>query len=306
MTATETTESAQTTKETTVSMPEVMIATSRLQAAAEAYAAVGGLASTSDDAAASDEIVAAYEAVLAAAGVPDPRQLPSPQRATVAAAVRSGFAQAADILNAPTRGAGWQYTDAAILEGQGRASAIVPMILSQSPDLAAVEEFLDVGTGIAGLAIAATQVWPNCKVVGIDVWAPSLERAAQNVAAANLGDRIEIRDQSVADLDDVDRFDLAWFPSFFFPRDLVPTAIERIATSLRPGGRIVVGKYDSPPDSLGDATMRLKTLRDGGSFLEVDEIVDLISATGCRDAAPLPKSAPMPLTFVVGQKAEAS
>ena len=42
------------------------------------------------------------------------------------------------------------------------------------PELAGVRLFLDVGSGIGLLAVAAAGVWPQATVVGIDVWGPSL------------------------------------------------------------------------------------------------------------------------------------
>ena len=44
-------------------------------------------------------------------------------------------------------------------------------------ELAGVRSFLDVGSGIGLLAIAAAGVWPQAAIVGIDVWGPSLEAA---------------------------------------------------------------------------------------------------------------------------------
>ena len=74
----------------------------------------------------------------------------------------------------------------------------------------------DIGTGVGLLAVSAARVWPECAVTGIDVWEPSLELARRNVTAAGLGHRIEIRRQDVLDLDDADRYDCVWLPSFFF------------------------------------------------------------------------------------------
>ena len=53
-------------------------------------------------------------------------------------------------------------------------------------------------------------------IVGIDIWEPSLALANENVARAGLDDRITIRRQDVSDLDDPDRYDCAWLPTFFF------------------------------------------------------------------------------------------
>src|SRR5436305_7196014 len=190
-------------KETPVSMQEVMSAVGRLQCAADALAAIGARAADTEDNM-PPEVAAAVDGILAAAGVPEPRELPPPQRAMVAAYVRSAFGQATDVLAAPAKLA-WSYTDPAVLEGQGRGSMMMPTFIAQTGEVGDVTSFLDVGTGVGWLAVGATQVWPGCTVVGIDTWEPALERARANVAEAGAADRIELRNQSLVDLDDTDR-----------------------------------------------------------------------------------------------------
>jgi len=51
--------------------------------------------------------------------------------------------------------------------------------------------------------------WPTLRVVGLDVWGPSLALARQNVAAAGLQDRVELREQSADELPDDRAFDLS-------------------------------------------------------------------------------------------------
>ncbi|HEY2635801.1 MAG TPA: methyltransferase domain-containing protein [Solirubrobacteraceae bacterium] len=242
-------------------------------------------------------VAAAVDDVLAAAGVPDPSQLPPPQRAMVAAYVRSAFGQSTDMLAAPAK-LSWEYTDPAVLEGQGRGSMMMPTFMNQTGEIGEVSSFLDVGTGVGWLAVGATQVWPDCTVVGIDTWEPALERARNNVAEAGVADRIELRNQSVVDLDDRDRFDLTWVPSFFLPRDAVAVAVERILAATRPGGQVVIARYDPPPDPLAEAALRMRTVRDGGSWLLPDEIVGILEDAGWADIRVLRK----PLAFVAGRK----
>lgn len=285
-----------------VSIQDVMIAVSRLQGAIDALAAIGARAAVTEPDAIPTEVERAIDAVLIAAGVPDLGELPPPQRATVAAFVRSAFGQAANVLAEPTRRPGWSYTDAAVLEGQGRGSMIVPTLLAQTGEFGAVTSFLDVGTGVGWLAVGATHVWPNCTIVGIDTWEPSLERARVNVAAAGVADRIEVRNQSVTDLSDHDRFDLTWVPSFFLHHDTLSTAFERILAATRSSGQIVVARYDPPPDPLTHATLRLRTIRDGGSWLETSECIELLGKAGWTDVRALPKNGPVPFTFIAGRK----
>jgi predicted O-methyltransferase YrrM len=190
-----------------------------------------------------------------------------------------------------------------VLEGQGRGSMIIPSLLAQTGEFGDVTELLDVGTGVGWLAVGAAQVWPNSTVVGIDVWPPALERARHNVASAGFADRIEIRDQEVTALADRDRYDLAWVPAFFLRREVIPAAFVRILTATRAGGQIVVARYDPPPEPLASAALRLRTIRDGGSWLETAELVDLLTAAGWADVHEVPKPGPVPLGFVAGCKA---
>src|SRR5512145_2687553 len=82
--------------------------------------------------------------------------------------------------------------------------------------------FLDVGIGVAGLSIVTARTWPKLRIVGLDVWPPSIELARENVRAAALENRIELRQQSVEELPDEDVFDLAWIPTAFVPATALP------------------------------------------------------------------------------------
>jgi predicted O-methyltransferase YrrM len=282
-------------------MDEVMGAVMRLAASVDTLAAAGARLSAGDDIPA--DIAAAIDDVLAAAGIPPVTDLEPPQRMVAGGMIRTIFGQAADLLHNPTRPAGWAYTDVAVLEGQGRGSMSVPPLMAATGEFGDVSSLLDVGTGVGWLAVGAAQVFPNAEIVGVDTWGPSIERARANVAESGLSERIEIRDQSVADLPDRDRFDLTWVPSFYVSRDVLPVAFERILAATRPGGHIAVGRFDEPPAELPAATQRLKTLRDGGTLPSVDETVAWLTNAGWTDVRALPREGNIPLQFVVGTKA---
>jgi SAM-dependent methyltransferase len=285
-----------------VSIQDVMGAVFKWQASLDTLAALGARLG-SPPGAIPPEVASAIDDVLEAAGIPSLDDLTPEQRAMAAGAARTVFGQAADTLTRPERSPGWDYTDAVVLEGQGRASMMVPGLMAQAGPFRDVTSFLDVGTGVGWLVVAAAQIWPNATIVGIDTWEPSLERARNNVAGAGINGRVELRRQSLIELVDRERFDLTWIPSFYIPRDQLPEGFKNVLAATRPGGHMAVGRFDPPPDPLACATQRLRILRDGGSWLEEGELTELLSAAGWSDVRPLPRTAPVPMGFVAGQKA---
>jgi predicted O-methyltransferase YrrM len=285
-----------------MSMQEMTAVITRFQAATDALAALGARLGMGEGDTVAPEILAALDEVLAAAGVTDVDGLEPQQRAMMAGLIRTAFAQSADLLGRPTRDAGWSYTDPVLLEGQGRGS-MMPTMLRGSGELTDVSSLLDIGTGVGLLAVSAARVWPECTVTGIDVWEPSLELARRNVTAAGLDHRIEIRRQDVLDLDDVDRYDCVWLPSFFFSREVLAAALPKIIAATRPGGRVVMAHYEPPPGPLPRTTMRLRTIRDGGSVLDADGAAELLRDAGCQGVHSLARKSPVPIGFVTGQKA---
>jgi hypothetical protein len=123
------------------------------------------------------------------------------------------------------------------------------------------------------------------------------------VTAAGLDHRIEIRRQDMLDLDDTDRYDCVWLPSFFFGPEVLAKALPKIIAATLPGGQVVMAHYEPPPDPLPRTTMRLRTIRDGGSVLDADGAAELLRGAGCLDVHSLTRTWPIPIGFVTGQKA---
>ncbi|WP_425475994.1 methyltransferase domain-containing protein [Mesorhizobium yinganensis] len=86
---------------------------------------------------------------------------------------------------------------------------------------------MDVGTGVAGIALEAARTCPNIRVDGIDIWEPALELAKQNVAESPYADRVSVRNLDVSRLDEYDRYSLAWLPTMFLKRPIVEAALDR-------------------------------------------------------------------------------
>jgi SAM-dependent methyltransferase len=287
-----------------MSFEDVMTAVSRWLTATEALAAIGAELTLKQAPEPGHPAVArAIQAVSAAAGLTGLDELTGPQRQMVTGLIRLGLHQASDLLEDPGRPPGWTFTDPAILQGWGRGSAVVPGALAAAvPELAGVRSFLDVGSGIGPLAVAAAGVWPQATVVGIDVWGPSLEAAAANVRAAGLGDRITIRDQDVAALDDAYAYDCAWFPTFFVTEPVLEAAMPRLYRALRPGGWLVLGRMASPPDPLAQAVTTLRLIRGGGADFDARRLAAALEAVGCMAVRVVPRQGPAPMEYVIGQR----
>jgi SAM-dependent methyltransferase len=216
------------------------------------------------------------------------------------------------LLYAETRAPGWQSTDPRFLQDVGdfarcHAAAVSNLVV---PALDGMVDrlsrkgaaFLDVGVGVAGLAIAFAERWPEVRIVGIDVWQPALALARANVETAGLGDRIELRGQSIEELGDEGVFDLAWLPLSFFQERIIGFAMERVHRALRPGGRLLVQHIDcTDVDPLSAAAVRLRVTSFGGPLWDRAKLEGLVASAGF-EVMPLPKPPGVPVAITVGTK----
>lgn len=163
--------------------------------------------------------------------------------------------------------------------------------------------FLDVGTGVAALAIAMCRLWPSLQVVGIDPSEHALALAREHVAAADANGQVELRQASVEDLADAEQFDLAWVPTFFISGAVLEHAIARVHTALRPGGWAALGLYARPGVPFIDALADLRTVRQGGAQRTPHELAASLMNAGFSDVA-IHSSADWtpPMVFVAGRK----
>ncbi len=202
----------------------------------------------------------------------------------------------ADFLFTPERAPGWTYTAASVLQTGGDVTqgfaSVLPRFLPQLEGLGARLEasgaaFLDVGTGVAGLAIAMARRWPALRVVGLDVWGPSLALARKNVAEAGLQERVEIREQPGEELPDEGAFDLAWIPAPFIPQNALGRVVERVHRSLKPGGWVLFASA-KPGEDLRGAQMRFMVALFGGRPSTQEEVAGLLTQKGLIEVRTLP------------------
>ena len=285
---------------------ELMGLTNRLLASSLALSAVGArlkLAELGEDG--DPALRAQLDAVADELGVGDRlAQLEPGERAVLLAFMRSYLAQGLDLVDDPTRTSSWNHTDPVLLQAQGSASGVVATLLTELGLVRDGARILDVGTGVAGIAIAFCTMLPKATVVGIDPWEPSLALARANVAEAGVDDRVRLVDTVVQEFDDAEGFDLAWLPSFFIPEPVLPPSIERLHGLLRPGGRLVVGvTFGDETDRLAAVTDDLITIRSGGSVVDPERALALLRDAGFEDVHEIERTWNPPLRFVVGTRA---
>lgn len=108
-------------------------------------------------------------------------------------------------------------------------------------------EVLDVATGTADVALAIARRYADARVVGLDPSAGMLEVGREKVAAAKLGDRIELveGDAQAMDFSD-DRFSASCIA---FGIRNVPDRVQglrEMARVTKPGGKVVVLELGEP------------------------------------------------------------
>ena len=216
--------------------------------------------------------------------------------APLLAEIRHFWALDNDFLTTPERAPGWTYSNSELLQGGGEITEgfanVLPRFLPQLEGLAARLEgsdatFLDVGTGVARLAIAMARKWPSLRVVGLDVWGPSLALARRNVAEAGLEARIALREQPGEDLPDEGAFDLAWLPAPFVPPHALGRVVERVHRALRPGGWLLFAAA-KPGEDLRGAALRFRVALYGGAPSTQPEIEKLLIEKGLTEVRTLP------------------
>jgi hypothetical protein len=254
--------------------------------------------------AAEDVLVAAGLLEVTPTGVrpaPGLSQATGDDSTNLAAQASTGILQAAGFLAGANA---WTTQDDEALLAQGRASAqaarafqafAVPAMDGMADLLAGpTPVMLDVGVGVAAMAVAYCQAFPRLRVVGLDVFPRALDLARRTISDAAMTERIELRHQDVATLDDCNRFCLAWLPAPFVPRAALEAGLPLLARSLVPGGWLAVGHGKFDASGLSDALTRLQTVAYGGTPLSGDGAQALLRGAGLQQVTtfPTPEGAP--------------
>jgi hypothetical protein len=160
---------------------------------------------------------------------------------------------------------------------------------------------LDVGTGVAAMAVAYAELFPQLTVVGIDVMPRVLAMAEQTVAESSVGDRVVLREQDVMSLDEPETYALAWLPAPFVPEVALGAGVLRVVDSLQPGGWLMLGHGKYGGSAVNDAIGRFKTVAYGGTALDDEQAQEMLGSAGLLEVrtVPTPQGAP---AITVGRK----
>jgi Methyltransferase domain len=239
--------------------------------------------------------------------------------AGLAELVRSGLSDlaadsAANILQSAgvlSGAAAWasQADDALLAQGRTGAQAAAAFKMFLFPALEGLKDLLDgespqmldVGVGVAAMAVGYCRTFPRLRVVGLDVFSRALELARRQVDEAGLADRIELRHQDVASVEDDQAYALAWLPAQFVPKPALDAGLPRIAKALVPGGWLLMahGKFDD--DLLKNALSRFQITVYGGATVDDEEAQALLGGAGLEQVLtiPTPEGAP---SLTVGRR----
>jgi SAM-dependent methyltransferase len=242
--------------------------------------------------------------VLDAAGV-DVASLDPSSASGRSAQAMAPLIQAAAAVDVDERG--WADQPDPVLIAQGRTSARrATMVARMVPHLRGLAELLaapatailDVGTGTAALGVAYAGAFAGVRVVGIDTLPRVIALAEATVAASSVADRVEIRRQSVAELDETERYAYAWLPAPFVPESALRAGVRRVAAALVPGGWLALASHRFGRSPLADAIARFTTISWGGTPVDAAMAAELLTGAGLLELVipSTPSDAPV-ITF---------
>ena len=228
-------------------------------------------------------------------------ELISSGRSDLAAESAANILQSAGVLSGAAAWAS-QNDDALLAQGRGSAQAAAAFKMFALPALEGLKDLfdsespqmIDVGVGVAAMAVEYCRTFPRLRVVGLDILPRALELARRQVDEAGLANRIELRHQDVANLEDDRAYALAWLPAPFVPRPALEAGLPRIAKALVPGGWLMMphGKFHN--DLMTNALSRFQTTVYGGATLDDEEAQALLRGVGLEQVLtfPTPEGAP--------------
>lgn len=169
----------------------------------------------------------------------------------------------------------------------------------------APKRVLDVSASHGLLGLEFARRFPGCTVSALD-WAPVLEVARENVAAAGLSDRFHWIAGSAFEAPLDGPYDAILLPNFLHHFDMpgCVALLRRMRGALSPGGLVLAPEFVpeedrvSPPMPAMFAFVMLATTPAGNAYTRAEYTEMLRQAGFGADFAPLP---PTPQTLVIGR-----
>jgi 2-polyprenyl-3-methyl-5-hydroxy-6-metoxy-1,4-benzoquinol methylase len=243
--------------------------------------------------------------------------LQMPTKDSLLADVRTTYLLSQQMIDAAKKRSlapGWSHTDPELLAAQGQGQGGVPTVhmwvQRLFPLLDGLMErlqrptatFLDVGAGVAAIAIQMCRFFPTLHVVGLEPQDAPLAEARRNVAAAALSERIELRAQRIEDLTDREMFDLVWLPQMFLRQEALERGLRAAWAALHPGGWILLLAVSAPGMNLDAAFWRLRNVLWGGDPLYPEQVAELLAAADFVRVQVLPTAPGFTPKLIVGQR----
>lgn len=241
--------------------------------------------------------------------------IPLPARSSLSAAMRSALLQGAQMVQRARLGiltSGWTYSDPETLEAQGTFStAVVGAWIDQViPNLEGLKQelqkpgaaFLDVGTGVAAIAISMCRHFPNLRAVGIEPHEPALVEARKNVESAGLTSRVELRQLGVEALDEESSYHLANLPILFLPADVLAPGLRTVWAALHPGGWAIIQVPPVSGEDLAPSLFRLSCALCGSEPLSLKQVKLMLEEACYTQTAILPPLSGPFVGYVVGRR----
>lgn len=231
--------------------------------------------------------------------------------AQVVGLARAFLRQALELIDDPGRRGGWDTVVVPLLQSIGWLSmgvaAAVDAVEQLDPKVAgrlagSDARLLDIGTGTGWLAIELARRHPMLTVIGIDIFDPALDLARNNVALAGLSDRIKLRHQDAANLQQPDSYDAVWVPLPFLTQGRRTAGADRCPPQPEAGWLPARGDLHRTAGRPTPTADRPAHGRSGGHPWRPPQILDLLTGARFSSAVEVPRTWGAPVRLFVGHR----
>ena len=213
------------------------------------------------------------------------------------AEIRGDHLQTRSLLRRAREGeplSGWDLDDPVVLAAQGETGSLIGLLVEALlPGLDGLSErmarpgarILDIGAGVGVVSTELCRLWPEAEAVGLEPHRTARELGRSRIAAADLSDRIALRDERIEMLGERSAYDLAFLPQPFLPTEALERGLPRVRRALRPGGWLIALTSELPGDApVVAAARRFRARIWGGGSVEPQAMRDSLTKAGFAGA----------------------